>query len=40
MGVTEKFENEEVDSLLVDQTMPKSAKAKMSDLLNTIDKDQ
>ena len=39
MGVTEKFENEAIDSLLVDQTMPRSSKAKMSDLINTIDKD-
>ena len=40
MGVTEKFETEETNSLLIDQTMPKSSKAKMSDLINTIDKDQ
>lgn len=39
MGVTERFESEEVDSLAIDQTMPKSNKAKMSDLIKTIDND-
>ena len=39
MGVTEKFESEAVDSLLVDQTMPKSSKAQMKDLIKTIDND-
>ena len=40
MGVTEKFESEQMDSLLVDQTMPKSSKAQMRDLIKAIDNDQ
>lgn len=40
MGVTEKFESETVDSLLIDQTMPKSSKSQMKDLIKAIDNDQ
>ena len=40
MGVTEKVEVETVDSLHIDQTIAKSNKAKMSDLIATLDKDQ
>ena len=40
MGVTEKDYGETMDSLHIDQTIAKSNKAKMSDLIATLDKDQ
>lgn len=39
MGVTKKFESEETDSLLIDQTIAKSSKAKTSEFINNIEKD-
>ena len=40
MGVTEKDYGETIDSLHIDQTIAKSSKAKMSDLIATLAKDQ